>query len=883
MKFRRVLVTLLLLMVPSSTLAATFGVGGYINSEPNKSLAASKLNEIGANITRSEIPCSKSGTDWAPHDIGIDLAVSNGVQNLILLTNGNNCSVSEWGAFVLEVVNRYKGKVVAYEIYNEADNFISGNDYASYLSEAYDKIKGVDFGVKVIVAGLTARSEATNFWQGIYNAGAWNKFDSLGLHPYRYVAPEVVNYNIGDFSTSIMIAANFIRSKGGGKGIWITEFGYKSSQFGGPTQANFLGRSFVMAATIPEVEKVMMYRLRDNGESWGMLNSDYSNKESFDIYKNFVRHFNNLGVGERIFIYDKDIINSFNDVNGWSTEEKSNGSASLSTGDGTSGSGLKVDFNFNGDGGYVTAKKEISLSGTPVGLGIWAKGPYDSNVVKLRIKDSQGETFQFDMGKTSSNWNFYKFEFNSDVAKVSWGGNGNIDYPIKFESIVYEHQGGSSSGSLNFDELISIKDGADLYVYKFGSRIAYWKQTGSKATTACGKELNFTETPQYTDVSSCDSWESQAPAPAGSGSSGSVSSASKNYSASKKTIPISKSNPKVEFEKERILADGKEPETIKVSLGNDKLGNSKLTAEISGENNTVGNFELVDKTYVAKITSTKAQEKKIIVKLDNKEIASKTVYYDPGPINYNKSYMTANKEFSQVGEEVELELHLVDEFGNTANNTDITKWDIFLDEGTTNKEKLTIIKATNEFKKTKINFLESGKVVIGAKYDNNELKKRLDIYGLNTADAWNNPDSVYTISLGKGINIVGNPGQIIGIVLDGDINAEYVIIKIGDQYYYLKKGASGKFEGQIKLPEKIGSYAVKIIYKIGDKEETYAQGVIKVAEENKGMSLGVLIGSGIVLLIISILLIIKKTREKILLCCRNIWEKIRSKFKPKLN
>jgi len=375
---------------------------------------------------------------------------------------------------VLSACSRYSGKTAGYEIFNEADNYISGGDYTPYLVRSYDKIKAVDSGAKVVVSGLTARSEATNFWNGIYSAGGWDKFDALGLHPYRDTAPETVAFNTGDFVTSINIAANWLRSKGSGKKIWLTEFGVKSSTVGETNQAYYLARSYFMAKSVSEVEKIMMYRYRDQSSGdYGMVSSSGARKPLYDLYKNTIRQFDSSGTAERLYIYDKTTINSFDSTSGFDTTPSSNGSVNLSGASGYSGNGLKFDYNFNASNSYVVAEKPTNISGTPVGLGIWAKGPITSSVLKLRIKDNNNETFQFDLGKVGSDWEFFKFDYNGDVAKTSWGGNGTIDYPIKFNAIVYDAQNGDRSGTLYLDELVSIAEGADLYAYKLGSKLVY--------------------------------------------------------------------------------------------------------------------------------------------------------------------------------------------------------------------------------------------------------------------------------------------------------------------------------------------------------------------------------------------------------------------------
>ncbi|MFA6963549.1 MAG: invasin domain 3-containing protein [Patescibacteria group bacterium] len=636
----KVIIVLNLLAVslsPVTAFAGAFGVGAYISSEPDsiKSSIADSLNSVGANVTRTEIAYSAS-PDWTPYDTGINLASDRGIENLILLTAGTELpSVDDWGNFVETVANRYNGKASAYEIFNEADNFVSANDYAPYLSRAYDKIKAVT-SAKVIVAGLTARLEATSFWNGIYNAGAWDKFDALGLHPYRNSAPEIVEFNIGDFTNSINIAANVIRAKGGGKKIWITEFGIKTGTAGAENQANYIARAYIMAMSVAEVEKVIMYRFRD-GDEWGMVNADLSHKTVYDRYNSVVRPLSDAGQAEKIYILDKKNIDNFDGVNGWKIDQSSNASLSLSGADGLYSGAMKYSYNFYSGEGYTVAEKETALDGSPVGLGIWAKGTTSGSILKLRVKDADNETFQFDMGKVTSSWNFLKFDFGLDVAKTSWGGNGSIDYPIRFESVVYDSQGNTSSGNLYLDELVAINGSADLYAYKFGSRLAYWKVSGSRETSVCGQNLNFTESPQITSVGECSSYtpSSSGSVTAAAEPASTTDQSSPTTTSSTTTRPATKENSRIEPDKTSAVADGKDNITFTISLKNSLnqvVKSDKLAIESTGSNNVFGAITADGDNYKATFNSTTAEEKTVKIKIGGLELGAIKVTFTAVPV-----------------------------------------------------------------------------------------------------------------------------------------------------------------------------------------------------------------------------------------------------------
>ena len=876
-RFRRLLnflvIFLLVLLFPLNTLAGVFGVGVYLSSEPDgdKSTIANMMSDLGISITRTTIDYN-SNPDWTPYDTAIDLTRSKGIEDLILLTYYDGVSVDDWGNFVQNVASRYSGKIVGYEIFNEADNYMSGSDYASYLSKSYDEIKSHDNGAKVVVSGLTARSEAANFWQGIYNAGAWDKLDVLGLHPYRDTAPEVVAYNVGDFITSINIAANFINSHGGGKKVWLTEFGVRSSTVGDTNQANYIARSYIMSRAVPEVEKVMMYRFRD-GDGWGMVNSDLSHKTLWDTYRNVIRELDYSGTAERIYVYDKSTIDSFDSVSGYKTDQSSNGSVSLSTSSGHTGSGMKFDYHFNSSDAYVVADKVTNISGEPAGLGIWAKGPNTSSVLKLRIQDRNDETFQFDLGKVTGDWQFFKFDFNNDVAKTSWGGDGHIDYPIRFDSIVYDSQGGSSSGTLYLDDLVSINGSADLYAYKLESKLAYWKSNGSANASACGQSLNFTEVPQVTSVSNCTSWDS------GSSSNEPSETPQEDESTGAK-VYLSKSLSSINTDKDSATADGNDAITFSVTLkttDGDITSSSKLKAEVSGSDNTQGDLVKDGDSYKMTLKSTKAEEKTVKFSVGTWELGSKKVTFNPGAYSANNTQIIPNKWTALVGDEIQLDLKIRDAHNNelAGDKKPAEGWALINSEGNA-----TVTQEPNHDNgwQAKIKSDTPGKIVLGANYNNAVLPTQTIIYYNPILIPIENitDDKIITIKKDDKLSITSKPNDNLAVKLDGMADATKVVVKISSNptYFWLTKETTvNQYQGVIITPQEPGKHEI-LVYSENEKGEVvqFASGTLTISNNATGLVtkttkiptwkyiVGIL--GGIILLALAVTLMIPKSRVK---------------------
>jgi hypothetical protein len=105
--------------------------------------------------------------------------------------------------YVFAVANRYKGRVEAYQVWNEpnlarewGERPPDPAEYVELLKVGYQAVKAADPQALVISAGLapTTRSDAAAmpdiyFVQGMYDAGAAPYFDALGVHAAGYKSP----------------------------------------------------------------------------------------------------------------------------------------------------------------------------------------------------------------------------------------------------------------------------------------------------------------------------------------------------------------------------------------------------------------------------------------------------------------------------------------------------------------------------------------------------------------------------------------------------------------------------------------------------------------------------------------------------------------------
>jgi hypothetical protein len=105
--------------------------------------------------------------------------------------------------FLTAVATRYKGRIQAYQIWNEPNLAREwGNkppnaaEYTQMLKAGYQTIKAIDPNAIIVSAGMAPTTELseravpdTRFVQGMYNNGARPYFDMLGAHGAGYKAP----------------------------------------------------------------------------------------------------------------------------------------------------------------------------------------------------------------------------------------------------------------------------------------------------------------------------------------------------------------------------------------------------------------------------------------------------------------------------------------------------------------------------------------------------------------------------------------------------------------------------------------------------------------------------------------------------------------------
>ena len=218
-------------------------------------------------------------------------------------------NVREYARAARWLANRFKGRVAAWELWNEAsDEYFWNGDVATYAAlvrATYPAIKAADPKATVVVGGTVYNDD--KWLAEAYDAGIGGNFDALSTHPYMgpsNMPPELVDNGTIWRIDHVRAVHDLMVARGDGdKPIWFTEFGWSSHENTADTepwnlgvteavQAEFLVRGMAqIAKNYPYVTHVFWYSDRDTdtGEAQddnrGLLRRDFSPKPALEALK----------------------------------------------------------------------------------------------------------------------------------------------------------------------------------------------------------------------------------------------------------------------------------------------------------------------------------------------------------------------------------------------------------------------------------------------------------------------------------------------------------------------------------------------------------------------------------------------------------------------
>jgi VCBS repeat-containing protein len=218
-------------------------------------------------------------------------------------------SASEFAEYAAKVAARYKGKISAYEIWNEP-NYIgfwapgpNAAQYTEILKAAYPAIKAADPNA-VVVAGsvssvldfLNITANPVRFVKEMYAAGAAGYFDALSFHPYLYSlqfskGASTVNSPLWQVNEIYKL---MVANGDGNKKIWATEYGQPSTLVSEDSQAAYIADFLRKWRTLSYAGPAFIQTIKDNTEqdpnaaSMGLFRADWTAKPALGVVTDII-------------------------------------------------------------------------------------------------------------------------------------------------------------------------------------------------------------------------------------------------------------------------------------------------------------------------------------------------------------------------------------------------------------------------------------------------------------------------------------------------------------------------------------------------------------------------------------------------------------------
>ena len=227
-----------------------------------------------------------------------------------------------YGRFVGRVAARYRGRVLAYIVWNEPNLAIEWVEkppdpagYVRMLCAARSAIHGADPEALVISAGLaptnhtdTSALDDRLYLEAMYAAGAAGCFDILGAHPYGFAYPPDDPHEAHDglnFARLADLRGIMVAGGDGDKPIWATELGWTTDpvaeeqqwlRVSEEEQSRYLVKAFEQAAEEwPWLERIAVWNLskdllaEDEKRGYSILSADGTPKPAFHALAELAR------------------------------------------------------------------------------------------------------------------------------------------------------------------------------------------------------------------------------------------------------------------------------------------------------------------------------------------------------------------------------------------------------------------------------------------------------------------------------------------------------------------------------------------------------------------------------------------------------------------
>ncbi|ORB47255.1 hypothetical protein BST42_28155 [Mycolicibacterium rhodesiae] len=263
----------------------------YTLSEADLNKTLDELQSLGVKDVRIAVPWifvqpnSSQSYDWSKLDMVVNAVAERdmGVLGVISATpawagfplNGHP-NPDTYAAFAAAVATRYRGKISAYEVWNEPNGVtfwspVSAKAYTDLLKAAYPAIKAADPSATVIGGVLGAvgtipgvSTSAVKFVDQMYADGAHGFFDALSFHPYHYVTPFSKGTMAGEPIGQVAAIRALMAANGDADlKLWATEYGLPTSVVSQAQQAAYIHDFVVAWQQVTGAGPMFIYTTRD--------------------------------------------------------------------------------------------------------------------------------------------------------------------------------------------------------------------------------------------------------------------------------------------------------------------------------------------------------------------------------------------------------------------------------------------------------------------------------------------------------------------------------------------------------------------------------------------------------------------------------------------
>lgn len=276
-------------------------MGSYLETGcpgPEVARALVELEKLPITWVRNEIPWAgvepeRGHFDWERWDRVVDELHARDYRILGMLCYWNNwvdaysdAGIREFGLYAERVARRYRGRVSAWEIWNEPNEAIfwksTPERYVRLMRAAYEGVKRGDPNA-VVVGGSLSGSDLT-YLRTLLRLGAARWMDALSVHPYSFGwSPEDAQ-----LIPELRGIAAEMRRAGKSDRLWLTEIGIGIT--GEEKQARLLERTWALLQQSGVVSHAFWYTLYiPNDATYPLFRTDWKPKRAVAPFQRITR------------------------------------------------------------------------------------------------------------------------------------------------------------------------------------------------------------------------------------------------------------------------------------------------------------------------------------------------------------------------------------------------------------------------------------------------------------------------------------------------------------------------------------------------------------------------------------------------------------------